>query len=101
MPSHGRNRTLRSDIVYRCQRIQWDDRYVVQQQRIPRGSLEARPTAPSVTHHIIAFLVDAPDETEGVWLGATAPGVPASVYPDGAAKKIPKDASLMFEPHYT
>jgi hypothetical protein len=54
-----------------------------------------------VTHHIIAFLVDAPDETEGVWLGATAPGVPASVYPDGAAKKIPKDASLMFEPHYT
>lgn len=64
-------------------------------------AIEARPTAPSVTHHIIAFLVDGPDDTEGVWLGATAPGVPASVYPEGSAKKIPKDAWLMFEVHYT
>jgi hypothetical protein len=39
--------------------------------------------------------------TEGVWLGATAPGVPASVYPEVAARKVPKDAWLMFELHYT
>jgi thiol-disulfide isomerase/thioredoxin len=64
-------------------------------------AIEARPTAPTVTHHIIAFLVDGPDDTDGVWLGATAPGVPPNVYPQGAAKRIPRDAWLMFELHYT
>jgi hypothetical protein len=65
------------------------------------AAIEARPTAPSVTHHIIAFIVDGPDDTEGRWLGATAPGVPPSVFPEGSAKKLPKDAWLMFELHYT
>jgi hypothetical protein len=64
-------------------------------------AMEARPTAPSVTHHIIVFLVDGPEDTDGVWLAGTAPGVPASVYPRGSGKKLPKDAWLMFELHYT
>ncbi|MGH7501948.1 MAG: redoxin domain-containing protein [Longimicrobiales bacterium] len=64
-------------------------------------AIESRPTAPAVTHHIIVFLVDGPDDEEGEWLGGTAPGVPPQVYPQGSGKKLPKDAWLMFELHYT
>lgn len=64
-------------------------------------AIEARPTARQVTHHIIAYLVDGPEDREGVWLGATAPGMPPNVYPDGTGKRLPKDAWIMFELHYT
>ncbi|MEX0891927.1 MAG: redoxin domain-containing protein [Gemmatimonadota bacterium] len=63
--------------------------------------IEARPTAPQVTHHVIAYLQGPDDEGRGAWLGATAPGVPANVFPDGTAKRLPAGAWIMFEVHYT
>jgi hypothetical protein len=63
--------------------------------------IEARPTAPQVTHHVIAYLQGPDDEGRGAWLGATAPGVPANVFPEGTAKRLPAGAWIMFEVHYT
>lgn len=64
--------------------------------------IEARPTQPQVTHHIIAF-IDEPDDDpdQGVWLGATAPGVPPNVFPKNSGKLLPKGAWIKFELHYT
>lgn len=64
--------------------------------------IEALPTARQVTHHIIAYL-DEPDDDpdQGVWLGATAPGVPPNVFPKGSGKLLPKGAWIKFELHYT
>jgi mono/diheme cytochrome c family protein len=64
--------------------------------------IEARPTAPQVTHHIIAY-IDEPDgdDDQGVWLGATAPGVPPNVFPENSGKLLPKGAWIKFELHYT
>jgi mono/diheme cytochrome c family protein/peroxiredoxin len=64
--------------------------------------IEARPTQPQVTHHIIAYL-DEPDDDpdQGVWLGATAPGVPPNEFPQGTGKLLPKGAWIKFELHYT
>ncbi len=64
--------------------------------------IEARPTQPQVTHHIIAY-IDEPDDDpdQGIWLGATAPGVPPNVFPKNAGKRLPKGAWIKFELHYT
>ncbi len=63
--------------------------------------VEPRPTAADVTHHIIVYLVEGPDDEGGRFFAGTAPGVPATVYPVGSGKKLPAGAWLKFELHYT
>lgn len=70
-----------------------EDRWVTQ--------VEPRPTAIDVTHHIIVYLVDGPEDEGGVFFAGTAPGVPATVYPAGSGKRLPAGAWLKFELHYT
>jgi hypothetical protein len=79
-------------------------------------AIEIKPTAPLVVHHVLVFLEEpgrkAPNDptrkpgdplpVNGVagFFAATAPGAPASIYPLGAAKKLPKGAWLKFQIHY-
>lgn len=80
-------------------------------------AMEIRPTAPKNVHHVLVFLEepgrkDAGDRTRkqgeppaqgGIdgFFAATAPGTPATIFPLGAAKKLPKGAWLKFQIHYT
>jgi mono/diheme cytochrome c family protein/peroxiredoxin len=79
-------------------------------------AMEIRPTAAKVVHHVIVFLEEpgrepdakkrkpgepAPQGGISGYFGATAPGTPATIYPEGTAKKLPKGAWLKFQIHYT
>jgi hypothetical protein len=80
-------------------------------------SMEIRPTAPKNVHHVLVFLEepgrkDAGDKTRqpneppaqgGIdgFFAATAPGSPATVFPLGTGKRLPKGAWLKFQIHYT
>jgi mono/diheme cytochrome c family protein len=79
-------------------------------------AMEIRPTAAKAVHHVIVFLEEPgrePDDKKrkpgqpapqgGIsgFFGATAPGTPATIYPDGMGKKLPKGAWLKFQIHYT
>jgi hypothetical protein len=79
-------------------------------------AIEIKPTAPKVVHHVIVFIEEPgrkfandptrrpgdPAPANGVsgFFAATAPGAPATIYPAGAAKRLPKDAWLKFQIHY-
>jgi peroxiredoxin len=70
---------------------------------------EARPGNRAVVHHIIVFAVppgqkEDPDHPDGIGrdlLVAFAPGELPAIFPAGAAKKIPRGSSLIFQMHYT
>jgi thiol-disulfide isomerase/thioredoxin len=75
-------------------------------------SMEVRPTAPEVVHHILVF-VELPRTdprrqqfrghrggTAGYFAGMV-PGQGHITFPDGAAKLLPKGATLVFQIHYT
>jgi hypothetical protein len=73
---------------------------------------EARPGNKAVVHHIIVFVFDKATSAAGGlrnlddgigsgFLVAYAPGDLGVAYPAGAAKKIPKGATLLFQMHYT
>jgi peroxiredoxin len=70
---------------------------------------EAKPGNRAVVHHIIAFVMKKGEKRErghedGIgngFLVGYAPGDMPAVYPPGTAKKIPKDALLVFQMHYT
>lgn len=67
------------------------------------GALEIRPTAPTVVHHVLVFL-KLPGQNElGVdnYFAAMVPGNAATELPKGVGKKLPKDAKLIFQLHYT
>ncbi len=64
-------------------------------------AMEPRPTAMEQTHHIIAYLQGPDDERRGPFFAGWAPGVGATVYPEGTAKRLPAGSWLMFELHYT
>ena len=79
-------------------------------------AMEIRPTAAKVVHHVIVFIEEpgrepdakkrkpgdpAPQGGISGFFGATAPGTPATIYPEGTAKKLPKGAWLKFQIHYT
>ena len=79
-------------------------------------AMEIRPTAATVVHHVIVFIEEpgrepdakkrkpgdpAPQGGISGFFGATAPGTPATIYPEGTAKKLPKGAWLKFQIHYT
>jgi peroxiredoxin/mono/diheme cytochrome c family protein len=68
---------------------------------------EARPGDRSVVHHIIVYVIERnvfrpnrPDRAEGHLCGY-APGDMPSIYPEGAAKRIPAGSDLLFQIHYT
>jgi peroxiredoxin len=68
---------------------------------------ECKPGNRAVVHHIIAFVMDGrkgADLTDGLgrgMLGAYAPGDIGTAFPPGAAKKLPKGATIVFQVHYT
>lgn len=69
---------------------------------------EARPGDRTVVHHIIVYVDDHAISASGLrgrradaHLCGYAPGDMPSVYPDGAAKKIPAGSDLLFQIHYT
>jgi peroxiredoxin len=68
---------------------------------------EAKPGNKAVVHHIIVYVLDKgarknfDDGIGNGFLVAYAPGDLGVSYPAGAAKKIPKGATLVFQMHYT
>jgi peroxiredoxin len=71
-------------------------------------SAECKPGNRAVVHHVIAYVMGnnkkAGDFNDGLgrgMLSAYAPGDLGSVYPVGAAKKLPKGASIVLQVHYT
>ena len=79
-------------------------------------AMEIRPTAEKAVHHVIVFIEEpgrepdakkrkpgdpAPNNGISGFFGATAPGTPATIYPEGTAKRLPKGAWLKFQIHYT
>lgn len=73
-------------------------------------AIEVQPGNRGVVHHVLVFVQDgddepnvrddAADERGGYW-GIYVPGNSTLVYPEGYAKKIPKNARLRFQMHYT
>jgi len=76
-------------------------------------SIEIRPTAREVVHHVLVFVVppgrkvgqsdddDDVDGTMGGFFGLYVPGNSVISYPQGYAKKLPKGSRLVFQMHYT
>lgn len=71
-------------------------------------AVEARPGNHAVVHHIIVYMAKGikRDKSPGDGIGsgllvAYAPGDLGSVFAPGAAKKLPKGATLAFQMHYT
>jgi mono/diheme cytochrome c family protein len=81
-------------------------------------AVECRPGAPSVVHHITAFLVPPGTDvarwqermnkgfvlssySDDCFLCGYGPGEDALAFPPGQARRIPKGARIAFELHYT
>ncbi len=80
------------------------------------SEIEIHPTAPRVVHHALVFLEEPgrkypndpaykpgdplPEDGTDSFFAATALGAPITVFPKGAAKKLPKGAWLKFQIHY-
>ena len=72
-------------------------------------AMEARPGAPEVVHHILAFIVDPKSGPvnfnrlglEDGYLCATVPGDTPSLFPKGSAKRLPAGSKLVLQVHYT
>ncbi|MFO0906093.1 MAG: redoxin [Pirellulales bacterium] len=72
-------------------------------------AMEIRPSDRAVVHHVLVFVLGArgagegggePDERRG-FFAAYVPGNSAFIYADGFAKRLPKNARLLFQMHYT
>jgi mono/diheme cytochrome c family protein len=68
-------------------------------------AIEIRPTAPAVVHHALVFVEKAgtPSRESGLlgYFAALVPGQGPTIFPDGLGKKLPKNATLTFQLHYT
>ncbi len=71
-------------------------------------AVEAKPGNHEIVHHIIVYTAvggkrvkDIADGIGSALLVAYAPGDLGSAFPPGAAKKLPKGATLVFQMHYT
>jgi len=76
-----------------------DDRWI--------QSMEVRPSARQVVHHVLIFIREkgqtrgeVGEEISG-FFAAYVPGTSTVFYPDGFGKKVPAGASLKFQIHYT
>jgi hypothetical protein len=75
-------------------------------------AVEIRPTSPQVVHHVLVFVIYPPshprlgeqprykDGLDGYFAGLV-PGQGHVIYPRGLAKFLPRDATLVFQIHYT
>jgi hypothetical protein len=66
-------------------------------------AIEIKPGDRAVVHHVVVHLAsdESPrEETDGFW-GVYVPGNSTLVYPEGFAKRLPKNAKLHFQMHYT
>lgn len=77
-------------------------------------AVEVRPSAPDVVHHVLVF-VEEPKQDDESWedfqrrerggltgyFAAYVPGQGATIYGDGFGKKLPANAWLKFQIHYT
>lgn len=68
-------------------------------------AIEVQPSAREVTHHVLVFAAPkgmprAVGEGQG-FFAVYVPGNNTLVYPEGFAKKLPKNATLHFQIHYT
>jgi mono/diheme cytochrome c family protein/thiol-disulfide isomerase/thioredoxin len=76
-------------------------------------AVQIAPTDPSVVHHVLVFALDedaakdpatrrrlGADEASGYW-AAYVPGNDSMVLPEGMARKLPANSSLLFQIHYT
>jgi peroxiredoxin len=74
------------------------------------SAMEVVPSAPEVVHHVLVFLrypktdprFAPPDPGEGLrgFFAAMVPGEGVIEHPEGAAKFLPKGATLVFQIHY-
>jgi mono/diheme cytochrome c family protein len=74
-------------------------------------AFECRPTAPQVTHHLVAILVpdDVSDEKAAelsttfpdAVMGGYVPGAPAIWFPPGCARRLKKGQRIVLSIHYT
>jgi thiol-disulfide isomerase/thioredoxin len=75
-------------------------------------AIEVRPTARAVVHHVLVFVdgvnrVDNalsgedPGDARRGFFAVYVPGNSVLAYPDGYAKRLPKNARLRFQIHYT
>jgi peroxiredoxin len=69
---------------------------------------EARPGSRAVVHHIIVYVIRKGEKRkpgeDGIgdgWLAPYAPGDMPAVFAPGQGKRVPKDALLVFQMHYT
>ena len=82
-----------------------DDRWV--------KAVQIVPSDPSVVHHVLVFALDeeaakdpatrrrlGADEAGGYW-AAYVPGNDSMVLPEGMARRLPANSSLLFQIHYT
>jgi hypothetical protein len=89
--------------------------YIVVETNLPEDkwvqAIEVQPGDRGVVHHVLVFVQDGDDAEEeraddaaaergGFW-GIYVPGNSTLVYPEGFAKRIPKNAKLRFQMHYT
>jgi peroxiredoxin len=97
----------RGGVPYKLVRVKTDFKDDVWVQ-----AAEAKPGNKSVVHHIIVYVLkdgsrrpgglrDLDDGIGSGFLVGYAPGDLGVTYPAGAAKKIPKGATLVFQMHYT
>jgi len=68
-------------------------------------AIEVQPSAREVTHHVLVFAAAkgqprAVGEGQG-FFAVYVPGNNTLIYPEGFAKKLPKNATLHFQIHYT
>ncbi len=72
-------------------------------------AVEVRPTARSVVHHVLVFVVfplnrlKEQPKIDGLngWVGIYVPGEGPMVFPEGTGKYVPAGATLAFQLHYT
>lgn len=71
------------------------------------SAVEFLPSAHDVMHHIIAFSLDTPNfselelVTQGVGLGAYAPGNQPTIFPENTGYKLSAGGGLFLQMHYT
>lgn len=76
-------------------------------------SIEVRPGARDVVHHVLVFVLTPQNQEEGApapevgseermgFFAVYVPGNSTLSYPEGMAKKLPKGSQLRFQMHYT
>lgn len=69
-------------------------------------AFEVKPTAREVVHHVLIFVREpngarAPIDEAGEFFAAYVPGNDHVIYPDGFAKQLPANSTLVFQIHYT